>query len=191
MNMKNHCVKLIIASLTLIFATQNTLGQMAVIDEIFQKAKEKSFSTDKKAQRFVTDHFDFDAMAKLILGSEAKKQPKSEVKWFSNQIEQILSKTIYNKSTDFLNKVRFEHEYVEEGKKKSTILTIVKKRGEESEVMTKFENNNGVWKIVDLSIDDESWSENIRSQVHKSIKEKGWKGLKESLTKRLNELEKN
>lgn len=185
-----HSVKTILTSLAFFFLLSNTFAQMAVIEEIFNKAKQPNFSKDKSAQKYVNDHFDFNGMSKLILGAEIKKQPKKEIKWFTDQMEDILSKTIYKKSTDFLNKVRYEHEYAEQGKKKAEILTIVKKRGEETEVLTKLSNIGGTWKIVDLAIDDELWSENIGSQVRKKIKKSGWKGLKSTLTKRLKELDK-
>ena len=176
--------------LTLIFV-RNSFSQIEVIDKIFQTAKKETFATDKKSQEYVSDHFDFETMAKLILGKEEKKQPKTEVTWFTDKIREIITKTIFKEATNFLKKVKFEHEYVDKSKTKSSILTIVKKRGEESEVITKLENRKGVWKIVDLSIDDESWTENIRTQVNNSIKEKGWKGLKDALIKRSNELNAN
>lgn len=188
-------VNIVLLSLTLllfifnIFNISNTFAQMEVIEEIFTKAKQPNFAKDKKAHEYVNDHFNFNTMSKLILGSEIKKQPKKEIKWFTDQMENILSKTIYKKSSDFLKKVKYEHEYVEQGKKKAEILTIVKKRGEETEIMTKLTKTKGIWKIVDLSIDDELWSENIGSQVRKKIKKNGWKGLKRTLTKRLKELD--
>lgn len=189
--MRNIRVKILMTSFALLFTLGQTSAQIEVIDKIFQTANKDNFSTDKKSQDFVSDHFNFDKMSKLILGSELKKQSAKEVKWFTNQIKSIIRKTINKKATDFLRKVKFQHEYVEKGKSKSSILTIVSKRGEESEVITKMEKEGDLWKITDISIDDESWTENIRTQVHKSIKEKGWKGLKDSLKKRLDELEKN
>jgi ABC-type transporter MlaC component len=47
---------------------------------------------------------------------------------------------------------------------------------------------NGDWRVVDVAIDDESWVSTINEKVAKTLKEKGWNGLKDLLNKRLKEL---
>ena len=55
-------------------------------------------------------------------------------------------------------------------------------------MVSRFKKVKNKWKIVDITIDDESWVENIQEQVHKTIKKKKWSGLKSSLSKRLKDL---
>jgi hypothetical protein len=45
--------------------------------------------------------------------------------------------------------------------------------------------------VVDVAIDEESWVKTINEKVQKTLKEKGWPGLKDLLNKRLNELKAN
>jgi hypothetical protein len=58
-----------------------------------------------------------------------------------------------------------------------------KKGGQDEKVDT-----HGEWRVVDVAIDDESWVSTINEKVSKTLKEKGWNGLKDLLNKRLKEL---
>ena len=46
------------------------------------------------------------------------------------------------------------------------------------------------WKIIDLSIDEESWVKTINERMSKTLKEKGWTGVKELLNNRIKALNK-
>jgi ABC-type transporter MlaC component len=71
------------------------------------------------------------------------------------------------------------------------LLTIVSKRGEETEVLLTFMPFKKGWRIIDVAIDGESWVQNIQEQVFKTIKKDKWAGLKKSMNKRLSKLYKN
>lgn len=179
-------IVIIFTSLIFSYSSFATETPLEIIQIIFNKAMQKKFSKDVLAQKYVTDHFDFKLMSQKIL---KKQQPnKKEFNWFQNQIKEIVTRTVYPKATDFLSEVKTEHEIVEKGKAKFSILTLVKKRGEESEVISYFEKVGSTWRIVDISIDDESWVQNIGDQVRRTIKKKKWSGLKKSLNKRLTDL---
>lgn len=163
-------------------------GPMQIIKSIFEKSNSDKFISDVEAQNFVTSQFDYGAMTKSILAAEVKKRSLDEIEWFKNQISAIVTKTVYPKVYEFLAKVTLSHQIYKKGDVEFSVLTIVKKRGEETEVIGLFRKINGLWKIVDITIDDESWVENIKEQVHKTIKKKNWSGLKAALVKRLDEL---
>ncbi|MCB9060188.1 MAG: ABC transporter substrate-binding protein [Halobacteriovoraceae bacterium] len=169
-----------------LFCSEN--AEIQLVDKIFTLAKSSDFAKNKTSQEFVTSQFDFATMSKNILGAEFTKQNQKEIEWFNDHIKQIITKTIYPKATDFLKNVNVEHELISKKDKTFSVLTIVKKRGEESEVLSSFSNSSNAWKIIDISIDDESWTSNIKEQVKKKIDKEKWIGLKKSLTKRLEEL---
>lgn len=163
----------------------------AIVEKIFSQVKTKEFQTNNKAQKEITDMFDYLLMTQKILGpSELKKHPATEVEWVSNHIKQIVSLTVYPKSHDFLKDVSLKHQALTNKKNKASILTIIKKRGEETEVETVFQQSGSTWKIIDISIDDESWVDNIQQQVKDTLAKKNWIGLKKSLSERLEKLQK-
>jgi ABC-type transporter MlaC component len=161
---------------------------LPIIQDIFSKAKSKTFKQDKKLQKKVSFYFDYDKMGTNILARYATKKNQTDVKWFKKTIKGIITRTVYPEAREFLSKVKISHEISEESKNSVQVLTLIKKRGEETEILSDFVKKQGKWRIINISIDDESWVENIQEQVHKTIKDKGWKELRKSLTKRLNEL---
>lgn len=169
-------------------AAKEQVKPLPIIEDIFTTAKNPEFKKNKKLQNKVSFYFDYEKMGLDILDQFAKKQSKKDVSWFQKTIKDIITKTVYPEAREFLSKVEISHEISEQTKNSIEVLTVIKKRGEETEVLSYFKKLKGKWRIINISIDDESWVENIQEQVHKTIKEKGWGGLKKSLTKRLNEL---
>ncbi len=160
------------------------------MEEIFKLLARPTFAKDNKAQNQVTNTFDFMQMSRQILGPEAKKQGAAEVEWFAKTLQKIVTKTVYPEAYDFLKGVKFSYEDVEKSGKGYSLLAIVNKRGEETEVLITFAKSAKGWKVVDVAIDDESWVENIRDQVLRTIKKEGWSGLKRSMNRRLAKLNK-
>ena len=169
-------------------AAKEQVKPLPIIQDIFTKAKSQNFRKNKKLQNQVSYYFDYEKMGLDILDQFAIKRNKKDVSWFQNIIKDIITKTVYPEAQDFLSKVKISHEISEQSKNSIQVLTLITKRGEETEVLSFFKKLKGKWRIVNISIDDESWVENIQTQVHKTIKEKGWTGLKKSLSKRLKEL---
>lgn len=158
------------------------------MQSIFKVLSADSFPKSKKNQQMVTASFDFYAMSLEILGSEAKRQSPDEVKWFSKTIQNIVTRTVYPEAPNFFQGVKISYEDVEKIKSYYTLLSVVSKRGEETEVLLTFKKSGKEWRIIDVALDDESWVGNIREQVLKTLKKDKWKGLKKSLNKRLHDL---
>jgi ABC-type transporter MlaC component len=171
-----------------ILGATEKIKPLPIIEDIFSTAKSKEFKKNKKLQNKVSFYFDYDKMATDILAQFATKSNQTDVAWFKKTIKGIITRTVYPEAREFLEKVKITHEIAEQAKDSMKVLTIIKKRGEETELMSYFAKRQGKWRIINISIDDESWVGNIQEQVHKTIKEKGWTELKKSLSKRLNEL---
>jgi ABC-type transporter MlaC component len=164
------------------------LKPLPIIQDIFTKASSREFKKSKTLQKMVSHYFDYDKMGVTILAQFASKQSSSDISWFKNTIKGIITRTVYPEAREFLSKVKITHQLEEETKDSVQVLTLIKKRGEETEILSDFVKESSKWRIINISIDDESWVENIQEQVHKTIKEKGWIELRKSLSKRLNEL---
>ena len=161
-----------------------------IVKKIFHLAKDKELKNSKKQQLKIEQMFNFKVMSKDILGKNSTKQSPKEVDWFHQTIKGIITKTIYPKAPNFLNEVKIEYKSIEKDNSGATVYSIVKSKGEETEVNYNLKLIDSHWKVVNVIIDDESWVENISEKVETVIKKKKWKGLKKLLTKKLKELKK-
>jgi len=132
--------------------------------------------------------FNFEVMSQDILGKDYLKYGKKEFNWFHTTIKGIITKTVYPKAPKFLKQVTVEYQNIEKVEKSAVVFSIVKSKGEETEVNYNLKFINNDWMVTNITIDDESWVENISEKVQNVIKKKKWKGLKNLLTKKLNEL---
>ena len=138
---------------------------LPIIQDIFSTAKSKAFKKDKKLQRKVSFYFNYDKMGTSILAQYATKNNLSDVNWFKKTIKGIITRTVYPEAREFLSKVSISHEIAEKSKSSIQVLTLLKKRGEETEVLSDFIKEQGKWRIINISIDDESWVENIQERL--------------------------
>jgi len=161
-----------------------------IVKKIFHLAKDKELKSSKKQQLKIEQMFNFKVMSEDILGKNSTKQSPKEVDWFHQTIKGIITKTIYPKAPSFLNEVKIEYKNIEKSNYRATVYSIVKSKGEETEVNYNLKLINNHWKVVNVIIDDESWVENISEKVETVMKKKKWKGLKKLLTKKLKELKK-
>ena len=159
-----------------------------IVKEIFHLAQDGQIKENKDYQLKIEKMFNFEAMSQDILGKDYLKYGKKEFNWFHTTIKGIITKTVYPKAPIFLKQVTVEYENIEKVGKSAIVFSIVKSKGEETEVNYNLKFIDNDWKVINITIDDESWVENISEKVQNVIKKKKWKGLKSLLTKKLNEL---
>lgn len=160
-----------------------------VVEDIFLKAGQTEISSSAEKQKEVTSLVDFSALAKSALGKEAKGVAPKEVEWFQQTLQEIITRTVYPKAPDFLKDVKIAYDKVEEKKEIAVVKSTVQNKSDFTEVEYKLsKGKDGTWKVIDISISGLSWVESIHDQVKDVVKKKKWKGLKDAMTKRLNEL---
>lgn len=159
-----------------------------IVKEIFHLAKDGQIKKNKNYQLKIEKMFNFEVMSQDILGKDYLKYGKKEFNWFHTTIKGIITKTVYPKAPKFLKQVTVEYQNIEKVEKSAVVFSIVKSKGEETEVNYNLKFINNDWMVTNITIDDESWVENISEKVQNVIKKKKWKGLKNLLTKKLNEL---
>lgn len=159
-----------------------------VVEEIFSKAGQSEISSSLDKQKEVSAMVDFSALAKSALGKEAKGVPPKELEWFQQTLQEIITRTVYPKAPDFLKGVQIVYDKVEEKKGFAFVKSTVQNKADLTEVEYKLSKAKESWKVVDVSISGLSWVESIHDQVKDVLKKKKWKGLKDAMTKRLNEL---
>lgn len=157
-----------------------------LVKQIFQSAQK--LKTDD--QQKIESRIDFSEMSRAILAEEFKKQGPEEIKWFTSTIKEIITKSVYPSAPKFLENVKITYKKTQITGAKAKVSSSVSKKGESTDVDYILSKQGDEWKIIDVSIDEESWVKTINEKVQKTLKEKGWSGLKNLLKKRLEDLNK-
>jgi ABC-type transporter MlaC component len=188
-------MKFILAFLLLLpvfVKAENTLESTpeVLIQNIFSLAQKENPLTNSKTKNELDSRFDFHQMSLNILGEEAKKRSSADLKWFEDSIKEIITKTVYPKAPEFLKGVKITYKNTLIDENKATVPSVVSKKGEKTDVSYKLIKNGSTWKVIDISIDDESWVNTINDKMKKALKEKGWSGVREMLNNRIKSLNK-
>lgn len=168
--------------------TEVSKSPEALIQNIFAIAQKENPLKNKTIKNELDSQFDFKQMSLSILGEEAKKRSVTELKWFEESIKEIITKTVYPKAPEFLKGVKITYKSTLIDEEKATVPSVVSKRGEKTDVNYTLSKNPQGWKVIDVSIDDESWVKTINEKLQKTLKEKGWAGVKDLLNKRIKTL---
>lgn len=170
--------------------TATDVAPEALIQNIFTLAQKENPLNNPKLKSEIDNNFDFKQMSLNILGTEAKKRSASDLQWFETSIKEIITKTVYPKAPEFLRGVKITYGSTLVDGNKATVPSTVAKKGEKTDVSYSLIKGPAGWKVIDVSIDEESWVKTINDKMNKSLKEKGWNGVKELLNNRLKALNK-
>jgi ABC-type transporter MlaC component len=171
---------------------QSTLevAPQTLIQNIFSLAQKENPLNNPKIKTELDAGFDFRQMSLNILGDEANKRSATDLKWFEDSIKEIITKTVYPKAPEFLRGVKITYRDTLIDNNKATVPSTVAKKGEKTDVSYTLIKSGTSWKVIDVSIDEESWVKTINDKIKKSLKEKGWNGVKELLNNRVKALNK-
>lgn len=162
-----------------------------LIKDIFLKTGKENLLLNAKTKAEVEAHIDFKEMAKTVLAEEYTKRSASDLKWFEVTLKEIITRSVYPSAPKFLENVKITYKKTKATDRDAKVSSSVSKKGESTDVDYLLKKVGDDWKVVDVAIDEESWVKTINEKVQKTIKEKGWNGLKDLLNKRLTELKTN
>lgn len=157
----------------------------AVVEEIFSKAAKQGVAKNPALQTEINRNIDFGRMARQALGKEAEKRSAAELEWFDRTLKEIITRTVYPEAPRFLNAVKISYRDVKVEDGRAKVASVVRQKGETTEVDYKLQQTGEGWRVVDVAIDGESWVDTISEQVRKTLEKRDWAGLKERLNKRL------
>ncbi len=189
--MKAKSMKIIFTFLLLVplfVKAQTEAAPEVLIQNIFSLAQKENPLNNPKTKSELDSHFDFKQMSMNILGSEANKRSAADLKWFEDSIKEIITKTVYPKAPEFLQGVKITYKSTLVDGNKATVPSTVAKKGEKTDVSYQLVKSGNDWKVIDVSIDDESWVKTINDKMTKTLKEKGWAGVKDMINKRVKAL---
>ena len=171
-------------------AQSNDVAPEVLIKNIFTLAQKENPLNNSKLKNELDSYFDYKQMSLNILGSEAKQRSAADIMWFEKSIQEIITKTVYPKAPEFLRGVKITYGNTLIDGNKANVPSVVAKKGEKTDVSYLLSKNTSGWKVIDVSIDEESWVKTINVRMNKSLKEKGWNGVKELLNNRIKVLNK-
>jgi ABC-type transporter MlaC component len=166
-------------------APSSTSGTVEVVKKIFELAGRPEVATDPVRQAEVNAFVDFEALARAALGNQFKA-----FQWFRDTLREIITRTVYPAAPEFLSGVKITYKASQAPSGQiAKVQSSVQNKADLTDVDYQLAaEKNGSWKVVDVAISGQSWVESIRDQVARVVKKKKWKGLKENMTRRLNEL---
>lgn len=182
-------IKFLLVALFSLTAEAAIESPKSVVEEIFAKASDALIVNDTSKQAAINQMVDFESLAKGALGKLVKKSPAKDVTWFQKTLQEIITATVYPNAPEFLKGVKISYDEVLERGLQATVKSTVQNKADLTEVHYVLQKGkDGAWRVVDISLDGNSWVESIRDQVEETVKKKGWKGLKEAMEKRLKDL---
>lgn len=170
-------------------ALASPANPQSVVEGIFTTASAPEVISDKSKQEEINAKVDYDTLAKSALGKNFKSTSASDFAWFRDTLSEIITRTVFPKAPDFLKGVKISYDEIKEKGNRATVKSTVQNKADLTDVSYVLEKDkSGEWKVVDVSISGQSWVESIRDQVTEVLKKKKWKGLKDSMSKRLADL---
>ena len=183
-------MKFILAFLLLlpVLVKAETETPEVLIQKFFSLAQKENALNNPETKNALDSHFDFQQMSLKILGDEAKKRSQADLLWFEVSIKEIITKTVYPKAPDFLKGVKITYKNTLIDGTRATVASVVARKGEKTDVNYSLMKSGESWKVIDISIDDESWVKTINDKMTKTLREKGWPGVKEMINKKVTAL---
>ena len=133
-------------------------------------------ATRKKLENIVTKAVDLDGMAKSALGKTWAETPPAKQKKFLEAFKGRFRKAT-GEQLDQYRSTSIKY-FPEKQEDDDTIVpTEVVVKGEPTRVDYRMRQEKGVWRIVDIIVDDVSTVENYRSSFNRIIKKEGMDGL--------------
>lgn len=160
----------------------------AVVEFIFAKAADRKIQRNSQLQDEINRRIDFSAMAKSALGANAEKRSPQELAWFDRTLKEIITRTIYPEAPKFLESVKITYREVKQSEREAKVASVVRQRGEKTEVDYTLARMGEEWRVVDVAIDGESWVGTIADQVKRTLAKNDWRALETRLNKRLSDL---
>jgi phospholipid transport system substrate-binding protein len=148
----------------------------------------KSTAREKSVSNAIDAVFDYGELAQRSLGDEWKNRSDDERKQFRELLEGLVRQT-YRRSIDSTLgwQVDFRGKSVKDG---ATLVATVAKHKTDSRkapvaIDYALKQTDGAWRVVDITIEGSSLTQNYRSQFTKIIKKKGFAELITKMKARL------
>lgn len=167
--------------------SDETMRGVASLDK---KMYEEYRNTNKQFHRDVSRFIDFETLGSYSMPKKWKKKywSGSEKKKFLSLLQELIEEIVYPKGKDFFSEVKSEYSkpsYSEDGKTASVFCTVPVKN-KKAEIQYKLIKKGGTWKIYDVNLEGEWWTDSFKSQFNHIITTKSYPDLIQAMQKKLN-----
>jgi ABC-type transporter MlaC component len=125
------------------------------------------------------------------LGKYWKKRSSTEQKVFIHLLSQMFLREAFPNSANFFSTLDVIYGQTIINKSQATVpLTVIHKKEGEVSINFHLKNNRGQWQLVDVSLDEISMRNNLRSQLYKVISKNSYQELVRRMKNKLADLKK-
>jgi phospholipid transport system substrate-binding protein len=141
-----------------------------------KEGTEPTPATRQKIEAIVTKAVDLEGMAKSALGKTWSETPPAKQKKFLDAFKGRFRKATGEQFDQYRStSIKYFPERKEDDD--TIVPTEVAVKGEPTRIEYRMREEKGVWRIVDIIVDDVSTVENYRSSFNRIIKKEGMDGL--------------
>ncbi len=160
-----------------------------VLDRV--KQEREALRKDRKRLHALVDeliipHFDFNRMARWVLGKHWRKADKEQRRRFVDEFRELLIRTYATALLEYSDeKIEYLPVRAGAGAKSVTVKTVIKRpAGPPIPINYRLRKGKDGWKVFDISVDGVSLISTYRSSFSSQIAELGVDGLIEQLEKK-------
>jgi phospholipid transport system substrate-binding protein len=147
-----------------------------ILDQVMTIQNNSSLSRSDRRQQIhqiIRDNFDFNTMAKTVLGSSYNQLSAGQVNEFNNVFSYLFQDSYTRMVLDFLKHENIEYSGASEAGGKAKVNTVIQRPNENIPVTYLVDNRAG-WKMYDVIVDGVSILQTYKDKFSQVIQEKGF-----------------
>ncbi|MDH3638424.1 MAG: ABC transporter substrate-binding protein [Gammaproteobacteria bacterium] len=164
--------------------TDQVLGELKSNREVLLKDQGKLYAL---VDKIVLPHFDFERMSRLVLGKYWQRATDEQRSKFIGEFKDLLVRTYATALFEYTNqRILYKPFRMQEGNKRAVVKTEIE-LGDAPNVPLNYslrQNDGGLWKVYDITIDGISLVTNYRLAYSRTIQTEGLDALIRSLGER-------
>jgi phospholipid transport system substrate-binding protein len=148
----------------------------SILDQVMSIQNNSSLSrADRRQQihQIIRVNFDFNTMAKTVLGSSYSQLNAGQVKEFNNVFSYLFQDSYTSMVLDFLKHENIEYGAASQTGEKAKVKTVIQRPNENIPVTYLLDNRAG-WKMYDVIVDGVSILHTYENKFSQVIQEKGF-----------------
>lgn len=156
----------------------------------FQKYRE----ANQRFHRQISNTIDFDKLSNIAMPLKWRKKywkgKPGDYKLFIELLQDLIEEIVYPRAKDFYseNKIRYLAPRYLENESIAEVPTVVELKGDPDkrvDLIFRLVKKGSVWKIYDVSLEGEWWTDNFKGQFNHIITTKSYNELIEKMKKKL------
>ncbi|MDH5216822.1 MAG: ABC transporter substrate-binding protein [Gammaproteobacteria bacterium] len=148
---------------------------------------------DEESYKMIDNYFNYDIITSNTIAPHKDKFSGIQSKKLKTDLTQLIRIVAYPQSGTFYKESKYTYNQPKVSGNKAIVIqkTYLPKEDLELDIGYQWENNNGKWRITDITFDDDSIVKDYQNQFGRIISKNGVDGLLQKLDEKLKEMENN